>query len=126
MAEQTETWELWFPQAAATGLLFGRGRLDPTSTLLVHAVPPMLSVAVRSADGTLLAEGIDLPATAETPMARLVRDGTCITREDIWPTAKDLGSIVLLAGGEVGTLVRWWHADDSSEWCWQLEFYNHR
>jgi hypothetical protein len=26
----TEVWEVWHPEAAATGLLFARGRLDAT------------------------------------------------------------------------------------------------
>ena len=47
-------------------------------------------------------------------------------REDRWPTADDLGSLVILPGGEVGTLVEWWNAPDGSEWRWRLEFYNRR
>ena len=37
----------------------------------------------------------------------------------------DLGRLVILPGGEAGILKSWWHADDHSEWRWQLEFYNH-
>jgi hypothetical protein len=33
---------------------------------------------------------------------------------------------VILPGGEVGTLVQWWHSDDRSEWRWQIELYNRR
>ncbi len=40
--------------------------------------------------------------------------------------ADDLGSLVILPGGEVGTLVEWWNAPDGSEWRWRLEFYNRR
>jgi hypothetical protein len=32
---------------------------------------------------------------------------------------------VILPGGEVGTLIRWWNTEDGSEWRWQVEFYNH-
>jgi hypothetical protein len=32
---------------------------------------------------------------------------------------------VILPGGEAGILKSWWHADDHSEWRWQIEFYNH-
>ena len=39
---------------------------------------------------------------------------------------EDVGRLVLLPGGEVGTLLRWWNADDHSEWRWQIELYNHR
>ena len=32
-----ETWDLWFPGAAATGLSFARARMDPSDMVLVHA-----------------------------------------------------------------------------------------
>ena len=121
-----EFWDLWYPQAAATGLPFARGRLDATEVLLVHAAPPMLTVEVRSEDGSRLAMGVDLPQTADRPIARLTRRGDQITREDIWPLPEDIGSLVILPGGEVGTLVQWWNAEDGSEWRWQIEFYNQR
>jgi hypothetical protein len=54
-----------------------------------------------------------------------VGDGA-ITREDRWPTEADLGSLVILPGGEVGTLVEWWNAPEGNEWRWRVEFYNHR
>jgi len=41
---QLQIWDLWYPQAAATGIPFARGRLDATNFLLVHALPPMLTV----------------------------------------------------------------------------------
>jgi hypothetical protein len=47
-------------------------------------------------------------------------------REDRWPTEADLGSLVILPGGEVGTLVEWWNAPEGNEWRWRVEFYNHR
>jgi hypothetical protein len=53
-------------------------------------------------------------------------DGDRITREDFWPTQSDVGQLVILPGGEVGQLIRWWNAEDGSEWRWQVEFYNHR
>jgi hypothetical protein len=58
-------------------------------------------------------------------MTRLTRRGEQIEREDRWPTEADLGALVILPGGEVGRLTRWWNADDGSEWRWQVEFYNH-
>jgi hypothetical protein len=125
MADQ-QTWELWYPKAAATGLLFGRGRLDPTPVLWVHAAPDILSVAVWEAD-RLVARGTDLArAGAELPTTRLWRDGEQIRREDRWPVEADLGRPILLPGGEVGTLLQWWQAADGSEWRWRVEFYNHR
>ncbi len=121
-----QLWDLWYPQAGATGVPFARGRLDATNILLVHAAPPMLTVEVRSVTGRRLAIGKDLPQTAKRPMARLTRRGARIVREDLWPTAKDIGRLVILPGGEVGQLMEWWNAEDGSEWRWQVEFYNHR
>jgi hypothetical protein len=46
--------------------------------------------------------------------------------EDGWPSQEDLGRLVILPGGEAGILKAWWHAEDQSEWRWQVEFYNHR
>lgn len=125
MAKTTQLWDLWFPQAGATGLPFARGRLDPADTLLVHAAPPALSVSVIE-EGQVVAAGEDLSRDADTPIARLTRRGDTVEREDIWPGEADLGLPVLLPGGEVGILRAWWNADDYSEWRWQIELYNHR
>jgi hypothetical protein len=102
-----QLWDLWYPQAAATGLPFARGRLDPTDVLLVHAPPPMLTVEVRSDDGQRLAFSADLPQTADRPMARLTRNGGHIVREDLWAEQVDIGRMVILPGGEVGQLLEW-------------------
>jgi hypothetical protein len=121
-----QVWDLWYPDAAAQGLPFARGRLDSTDVLLVHAAPARLDVVVRRDDGQVLAQGAGLARTAERPMARLsVRDGQ-VARDDLWPTGDDLGRPVILPGGEVGILLGWWNAEDGSEWRWQVEFYNHR
>jgi hypothetical protein len=124
--EHFEEWDLWFPQAAATGLPFARGRVEHADIMLVHAAPPLLTVTVRSSTGQVLASARDLAQTAETPITRLTRRGDHIERADIWPGDDDLGRLVILPGGEVGTLRQWWNADDQSEWRWQLELYNHR
>jgi hypothetical protein len=117
MSEHLEYWDIWYPQGAATGLPFARGRVDVgVEVMLVHAPTPVLSVAVRSGDGRTVAEGKDLPATDDTPITRLTRRGTRIERVDIWPGEGDLGTLVMLPGGEVGTLRAWWHADDRSAW----------
>lgn len=125
MATQ-EIWDLWYPDAAAQGLPFARGRLDQTEVLLVHALPDTVKVEVRSDHGRLLASGDQLTRTADRPMARLTRTGAEIRREDLWPEERDLGKPVILPGGEVGILTSWWNAADGSEWRWQVEFYNHR
>jgi hypothetical protein len=54
----------------------------------------------------------------------LTRQDNEIKREDIWPGTEDLDHLVILPGGEVGTLKQWWHANDHSEWRWQIELYN--
>lgn len=123
---QLQIWDLWYPQAAATGVPFARGRLDATNVLLVHAAPPMLTIEVRSDSGKRIAYAQDLAQTADRPMARLTVQGESIRREDLWPTQEDLGRMVILPGGEVGQLLSWWNAEDGSEWRWQVEFYNHR
>jgi hypothetical protein len=126
MAEQSEEWDLWYPQGGATGIPFARGRIgQPAEVMLVHAAPQVLTVTVR-AGGATVAEGEDLEATGDTPIARLTRRGGTIVREDIWPGDEDLGRLVILPGGEVGTLLKWWHRDDRGEWRWQLELYNRR
>lgn len=123
MAER-EYWSVWYPKAAATGLLLARGLLDPTDTLLLHAPGEVITVEVSSEPGQRLAYGQDLAQQETTPICRLTRTGEQITREDIWPSEADYGLPVLLPGGEVGILKAWWHAEDHSRWRWQVEFYN--
>jgi len=126
MAEM-QTWELWYPEAAATGLLVARGRLDATGVLWLHAAPATLAVTVRDAADKPIAQGEGLVREGPPlPMTRLWREGETIRREDRWPNHGDLGSPVILPGGEVGRLTAWWNADDGSEWRWSVEFYNHR
>ncbi len=123
---QLQIWDLWYPQAASTGISFARGRLETTNILLVHAPPPMLTVEVRSEGGKRLAYAQDLAQTADRPMARLTVQEERITRTDLWPASEDIGRLVILPGGEVGRLLSWWNAEDGSEWRWQVEFYNHK
>lgn len=124
MAQKTlQVWDVWYPQAGATGIAFGRGRIDGAEVMLVHAAPKVLEVKVYDGDA-LVAQGKELEATDDTPITRLTRHGDKIEREDIWPGEQELGLLVLLCGGEVGTLRRWWHAPDHSEWRWQIELYN--
>jgi hypothetical protein len=129
VTDQLEIWELWFPGPGATGLLFARAKVNPRDTgdrLLVHAAPTRLDVIVRDLAGRIAARGEELERGQPGPMSYLVREGNRISLEDGWPTQSDLGRVVLLPGGEAGILKTWWHADDHSEWRWQVEFYNHR
>ena len=123
-----EVWDLWFPDAGATGVSFARSRVDSDAAgerLLVHAAPPRLEVAVRNDDGAVVARGEKLERHEEGPMSFLVRQDGEVTLEDGWPTDADLGRLVILPGGEAGILQKWWNAEDRSEWRWQVEFYNH-
>ena len=126
MQGKHQIWDLWYPDAAAQGLPFARGRLAATDVLFVHAAPATLDVTVRGDDGEVLAQGHRLARTAERPMARLTERGRQIAREDLWPADDDIGRPVILPGGEVGILLAWWNAEDGSEWRWQVEFYNQR
>lgn len=127
MAEKNlEYWELWYPKAGAAGLFFSRGAIAPAETILVHSAPEVLTVIVRGADGTLKAQGQDLTAGENTPISRLRCKAGKVEREDIWPNEEDLGTVVLLSGGEAGVLKSWWNAPDHSEWRWQIELYNHK
>jgi hypothetical protein len=123
-----ELWSLWFPRAGATGISFGRCRVDGEvagDRLLVHAAPPVFDVDVHDDDGNLLARGRGLTRGAKGPMTYLLRAGSVIALEDGWPRQEDLGRVVLLPGGEAAILTAWWHADDHSEWRWSVEFSNH-
>jgi hypothetical protein len=121
-----ETWELWYPAAAANGLLLARSRIDPTDVVWVHSPPDVLAVLVRDGEAGILAQAGELRRDGpHFPMARLQRAGMSIRREDRWPAAADAGAVVILPGGEAGELKSWWNADDGSEWRWQVEFYNH-
>lgn len=122
-----EMWELFYPAAAANGLYYARARVDPTQVMWAHAAPDVLAVLVREGEERVLARGGELRRQGPyLPMTRLWREGASIRREDRWPNDSDIGSLVILPGGEVGTLLAWWNAPDGSEWRWSVEFYNHR
>lgn len=80
---------------------------------------------MRDDDGKVIAVGEGLERRKSGPMCTLVRTGCEICLEDGWPSKRDLGRLVILPGGEAGILTSWWHADDQSQWRWQIEFYNH-
>jgi hypothetical protein len=102
-----------------------RSFLDSTDTVLLHAAPEVITVEVSDAnDGRRLAIGKDREMTQTSPMCRLKVEGDSVVREDVWPTQADIGTRVILPGGEGGILKSWWHADDKKEWRWEVEFYN--
>jgi len=121
------TWEVFYPAAAATGLYIARCRIDPTDVLWLHAAPDLIAVTVREGDDRVIARGEGLQREGPyVPLTRLTLVGHQVEREDRWPTDHDAGALVLLPGGEAGTLLKWWNAADGSEWRWSVEFYNQR
>jgi hypothetical protein len=119
-------WAIRNPDGGANGLEFARATIAPTDVVLVHATPSTIDVGVYENGGALVALGEGLNATEESPITRLRIDGLRIVREDLWPTDEDLGSVVILCGGEAGVLRRWWNEDDRSAWRWDLELSNRR
>lgn len=93
--------------------------------VLVHAAPEHAQVEIRSEDDRLVARG-DADRDGEySPMTLLEIGGGKLRREEVWPDESFIGLPVLLAGGEVGILQRWEHAEDRSWWRWSVEFSNH-
>jgi hypothetical protein len=122
----THTWDLWIPDAGSQGISFARGWLEATDVLWVHAAPTLLRVEVSTSEGHRVGFGDRLERAEDTPMTRLRLCEGKVEREDAWPGDEDLGDLVILPGGEVGTLKNWWSPADHREWRWTLELYNHR
>ena len=120
-----ETWDIWSTDGASQGLSFALGKMDSTDAIWVHAPPETMRVEVRREDGSRRAFADGLGRNGERlPMCRLdVRDGD-VMREERWPGDADVGSVVMLPGGEVGIIRSWWNAPDRKEWRWTVEFYN--
>lgn len=119
-------WELRNPDGGMLGFEFARSISDEFTEILAHALPSVIDVVVRNADGMKVAEGFALKADGDTPMASLRLFDGKVSRRQVWPTEADLDKAVILPGGEVGILKSWWNPPDGSEWRWQIELYNHR
>lgn len=126
VAPLAQIWDLWIPGAGSQGASFARARIDGAQRVLVHAAPAVVDVEVRDDGGAVIASGRGLRRTAETPMLALEVGGESVSRRDIWPSEDDIGTTVILMGGEAGTLQRWWNDDDHNEWRWSIELYNRR
>jgi hypothetical protein len=120
----TYFWELRNPDGGSLGLEFARGKSAPTKTMLGHALPERVDLEVRDEKGTLVAAAEGLEHDAVTPMSKLVLENGAARRENLWPNEDDLGSPVILPGGEVGILKAWWNAEDGTEWRWTVELHN--
>ena len=127
MTKALEFWEVWDPRAAATGVLIARGHMDPTDSIILHSAPDVATVEISDSDGARLAYGADLaadPAVADVPAA--ARRCSRSRAKTSGRQENDSGAVVMLPGGEVGILKRWWNAEDRMEWRWEVEFYNSR
>ena len=121
------TWEIWYPGAGATGVPIARARIDAQDVVWAHSMARKVAVTVRLGDDRVIARGEGLTRDGRyVPMTRFRIDGGAIHREDRWPTDEDLGSVVILPGGEAGILTAWWNAEDRSAWRWSVEFSNRR
>ena len=121
------TWSLRSGDGGMNGLEFARATTAGGLTrVLVHAAPRVLQVEVRADDDMLVVRGTAERAGDYTPITLLTVDGDEVRRAEIWPGEEHHGLPVVLAGGEVGTLLRWENADDRSWWRWAVEFANHR
>lgn len=120
------TWTIRTRDGGMNGLEFAKATTaGGFERVLIHAAPAQASVEVRSNAGEVVANGeIDRDGDY-SPMTLLELTGGKLRRQEIWPGDEHLGLPVLLAGGEVGLLRRWEHAEDRSWWRWQVEFANH-
>ena len=117
-------WRTWVIRApgGADGVPFARGRSAPLERMLIHAPPPVLDAEVFDNGERLVAQGTDLRADeAAGPIDLLTVDGVRVLRSSVEPT-DELGTVVLLAGGEIGTLMSWEWSEDRDRWRWTVRF----
>lgn len=120
------TWNIRSNDGAMNGLEFARcTTAGDFRRALIHAAPGSAKVEVIGEDDQVIAR-TDVERQGEySPMTLLELDGNDVSRSEVWPSEDLYGLPVLLAGGEVGVLQRWEHADDHSWWRWSVEFSNH-
>lgn len=124
MADPWQLWEIRNPDGGATGLELARARIGVVSRVLLHAAPERVDIDVLDSEGAVRVRGRDLHADGATPISRISIDGDTMSRENVWPTQQDIGTVVILPGGEAGVLTEWWHADDRRSWRWHIELSN--
>ena len=121
--ELDAVWTIRTSDGGATGLEFAQARVEARQrSILVHASPSAIDVDVTSNGSQLIALGRDLRGDGSAPMSRLRIEGLRITRTDVWPADDDLGTIVVLHGGEAGELLTWETDDELLHWTWSLRF----
>jgi hypothetical protein len=121
------TWNIRSRDGGMNGLEFARATTaGGLRRVLVHAAPAEMSVEVRTDDDDIVARGDTDRESDYSPMTQIELDGDAVRRSEVWPGAEHVGLPVFLAGGEVGVLKEWEHAEDHSWWRWQVEFSNHK
>jgi hypothetical protein len=120
------TWNIRSNDGAMNGLEFARCTTAGGFTrALIHAAPARAKIEIIDDEDRLVARA-DLDRLGEySPMTLVEIDGPTLRRTEVWPTDDLYGLPVLLAGGEVGILQDWQHAEDRSWWQWSIEFSNH-
>jgi hypothetical protein len=120
------TWNVRSNDGAMNGLEFARcttaGGFD---RVLIHAAPAKAWVEIIDRDDQVIARSVLDRSGGYTPMTLIELEGQTLRRTEVWPTDEMYGLPVLLAGGEVGILQHWQHAEDHSWWRWSVEFSNH-
>jgi hypothetical protein len=124
MSGPDHIWEIRNPDGGSTGLEVARGRMAPHEIVLAHALPERVDVEVVDERGVRVADGQRLSSDVRSPMSRLAIRRDRVERENVWPSKADLGTPVILPGGEVGILTAWWHEHDRSAWRWSIELSN--
>ena len=122
------TWNIRSGDGGMNGLEFARcTTAGDFRRVLIHAAPAQLQIEVRDEEDHLIAAGQAEREGDYSPMTMLEigEGGDELRRSEVWPDETLFGLPVLLAGGEVGLLLRWEHADDRSWWRWAVEFSNH-
>jgi hypothetical protein len=115
------TWCVRAP-GGADGVAFARGRSEVLDRILVHAAPPVIDVEVFDNGERLLASGAHLAAQQDAgPIELLALDGLRVVRSPTRPQ-DEIGSAVLLAGGEIGRLTGWTFDQGGDRWSWSVRF----
>lgn len=119
-------WDLRSRDGAMNGLEFARcTTAGGFSRVLIHAAPAKAQVEIRDEEGRTVARG-DIDREGEySPMTLVQIACGQLSRREVWPDESFYDLPVLVAGGEVGILQNWEHADDHSWWRWSVEFSNH-
>ena len=121
------TWSIRSGDGGMNGLEFSRAlTAGDLRRVLVHAAPAQAQIEVVDDDGKTIASGRPEREGEHTPMTELRLDGDAVARTEVWPDESHIGLPVILAGGEVGVLAAWRHAEDKAWWQWSIELSNHR